>query len=367
MAISKDFLERFLPKPALSGDEDLADKLLFGECLFSCFGGANFRIFITLSTILVPINPGLTLSLALACNRLIAGMGTELPLLCISPLGGRPLDGEHDCRLTLPFATGSIDEERALGTPGLPLVAEVGLSDSDVLKFGGASREKPGISEGFHGLGFTVGELARGGAGFFIAVVEGLATEEEDGDRTGGADIFVAVDNVIGLRVGVAALDVGFDPGLGCLVGVEDLTVDLESGVEDLGVTVGLVDDSVPREVGVADLEGLDEVAVDDVVLEAVFNAGLLDEVKVDLDALNVDRPVGVEGLEPPEEEGLLTPVLEVFNPGKEDACLDVKLLLAVGSVQLDALSGFQTDSSLFSATPSPTKEKGECRVVLEA
>nr|GMD52954.1 hypothetical protein Iba_chr11bCG16520 [Ipomoea batatas] len=36
-------------------------------------------------------------------------------------------------------------------------------------------------------------------------------------------------------------------------------------------------------------------------------------------------------------------------------------------SVQLDALSGFQIDSSLFSATPSPTKEKGECRVVLEA
>lgn len=330
MAISNDFLERFLPKPELSGDEDLADKLLLGECLFSCFGGANFRIFITLSTILVPITTGLTLSLALACNRLIAGMGTELPLLCISPLGGRPLAGEHDCRLTLPFATGSMDEERTLGTPGLPLVAEVGLSDSDVLKFGGASREKPGISEGFHGLGFTVGELARGGGGFFVAVVEGLAMEEEDGDLTGGADIFVAVDNAIGLRVGVDDLDVGFDPGLGCLVGVEDLTVDLESGVEDLGVIVGLVDGSVPR-VGVADLEGLDEVAVD-VVLEAVFSAGLVDEDKVDLDVLNVDRPVGVEGLEPPEEEGLLTPILEVFNPGEEDGGLDVKLLLAAGS-----------------------------------
>lgn len=78
------------------------------------------------------------------------------------PLGGRPRAGEHDCRLILPFEPGSIDDDLELGAPGLPLVAEVGLSDRDVLKFGGASRENPGISEGFHGLGLKDGELDRG-------------------------------------------------------------------------------------------------------------------------------------------------------------------------------------------------------------
>lgn len=82
IAISKDFFDSVLPNPVLSGEEDLADKLLLGECLLlSCLGGASFRIFITLSTILFPIATGLTLSLALACNLLIAGTGTELPLL----------------------------------------------------------------------------------------------------------------------------------------------------------------------------------------------------------------------------------------------------------------------------------------------
>lgn len=66
IAISKDFFDNDLPKPELSGDEDFADKLLCGECLSSCFGGTSFRIFITLSTILVPTMPGLTLSWALA-------------------------------------------------------------------------------------------------------------------------------------------------------------------------------------------------------------------------------------------------------------------------------------------------------------
>lgn len=79
IAISKDFLESVLPNPELSGDEDFPDKLLRGECLSSCFGGTSLRIFITLSTILVPIKTGLTLSFALACNLLPAG--TELPLL----------------------------------------------------------------------------------------------------------------------------------------------------------------------------------------------------------------------------------------------------------------------------------------------
>lgn len=81
MAISKDFFERFLPKPELSGDEDFPDKFLRGESLSSCLGGTSFRIFITLSTILLPMRTGLTLSLALTCNLVIAGTGTELPLL----------------------------------------------------------------------------------------------------------------------------------------------------------------------------------------------------------------------------------------------------------------------------------------------
>ncbi|MFS8013078.1 hypothetical protein Hanom_Chr14g01328541 [Helianthus anomalus] len=99
-------------------------------------------MFMTRSTILVPYNPGLTLSLALAYERINAGIGTELPLLRVTPLGlgSRPLEGEHDCLLTLPLGTGSIDEERLLGAPARPLIDEMGLSLSEVLKLGGASR-----------------------------------------------------------------------------------------------------------------------------------------------------------------------------------------------------------------------------------
>lgn len=250
------------------------------------------------------------------------------------PLGGRPLAGEHDCRLILPFEAGSIDEDRELGAPGLPLVAEGGLSETDVLKFGGTSRENPGISEGFHGLGLTLGELDLVGAGFLAAVETGLfeTTEEEVGDLTEAAGVFV------GLRVGVEALDVDFDAGKeDCLVGVEDLTVGLAVGVEDLGGTVGFAED-VGR-VGVADLEGFD-VAVDvsldvfEAVLSAVANVGLF-AAEVDLDVeLKVGRPVGVTGLDagPPEEDGLRSPPVEVFNPGDEAGCLDDKVLLAAGS-----------------------------------
>ena len=80
IAISKDFFESVLPKPELSGDEaDLPDRLLWGEFLSSIIGGASFRIFITLSTILLPITTGLTLSFTLECPRLTAGM--EFPLI----------------------------------------------------------------------------------------------------------------------------------------------------------------------------------------------------------------------------------------------------------------------------------------------
>ena len=79
IAISKDFFESDLPKPELSGDEDdLPDRLLWGEFLSSSLGGASFRIFITLSTILVPMITGLTLSFTFEYPRLTAGI--ELPV-----------------------------------------------------------------------------------------------------------------------------------------------------------------------------------------------------------------------------------------------------------------------------------------------
>lgn len=283
---------------------------------------------------------GLTLSLALACSRLMDGTGTELPLLC-TPLGGRPLAGEHDCRLILPFEVGSTDEDLAFGAPGLPLVAETGRSDSDVLKLGGASRENPGISEGFHGLGFTVGELARGAAEFRDAVIADLVPEKEDKGLTGGTVVFVVLDIDVGRRVGVAALDVDFDAVIeALLVGVDDLALDLAVGVEDLGGTVGFAEVMVAREVGVADLDDLDvvvvdivlEVAVDVIALVAALDVDLDAEVMVDLDELNVGLPVGVEGLDPPEEDGLRRLELEEFNPEEEASCLDSMLLLAVAS-----------------------------------
>ncbi|KAF9676919.1 hypothetical protein SADUNF_Sadunf08G0053400 [Salix dunnii] len=265
------------------------------------------------------------------------------------PLGPRPLDGEHDCRLGRPLV-GSTEEDRELGAPGLPLVAESGRSDTEVLKFGGASSEKPGISEGFHGLDFTVGEEPRDGTGFLAAVGADLVTAGADlvsvgADKltdlvTVGADKLGELYGVDSRRVGVAALDVNLDGGIeGLAVGVEDRVVDLVSvadrvvdldGVEDLAgtvefveevvdlaaetvglaaETVGLDEDSVAREVGVDDLEGLEPV-------------------------VTVGHPVGVEGLDPgpPDDEGLRIAAPEEFNPGEEADCLDTKLPLPLGS-----------------------------------
>lgn len=285
------------------------------------------------------------------------------------PLGGLPLDGEHDCRLTLPFDTGSTDEDRTVGPPGRPLLAEIGLSvGSDVLRFGGASRENPGISEGFHGLGFTVGELDRTGTGFFAVLETNLVTDEEDGDLTGGADVIVA-----GLRVGVADLDIGFDAGIvGLAVGVDDLAEGLAVGVDDLGGTVGLAEGKVAREVGVADLEGLDmatDAALDVVVIdgfEPVVRAGLGAEIMVDLDvALKVGRPVGVEGLDPPDDEGLRSPALDVVNPGDEVACLDGKLFLT--AVSTWGFANFNKENKLQNKITSTSTDanSGSIRYVL--
>ncbi|KAL6980688.1 hypothetical protein U1Q18_022325 [Sarracenia purpurea var. burkii] len=151
---------------------------------------------------------------------------------------------------------------------------------------------------------------------------------EEGGDLTGGAD-------VVGLRVGVAVLEVDLDDAgnVGLVNGVEDLSVVLDRGVMDLAGTVGLLEVNVALEVGVEDLEGLGptvDVGLEDVVdvdLGAVVGGGLAAEA-------NVGRPVGVAGLDPgpPDDEGLRVTVLELFNPGAVDVCLDAKLLLAAGS-----------------------------------
>lgn len=262
----------------------------------------------------------------------------------------RPLEGEQDCRLGLPLEPGSMEEDRELGAPGLPLAAESGLSGTDVLKFGGASSEKPGISEGFHGLDFTVGEAPRGGTGFLDVI--GAGFETEDDDLIGGADALDTLDGVEGRRVGVDALDVDLDGGkVGLAVGVEDLAVDLDKGVEDLAGTVGLAAGTVDLAAGTVDLVaetvGLAARTVDLVVATVGLVAeteGLVEgkvalEVGVEdlegLDAVvNVGRPVGVAGLDPgpPDDEGLRVPALEWFNPGEEAACLDTKLLLVVGS-----------------------------------
>lgn len=253
------------------------------------------------------------------------------------PLGARPLEGEHDCRLGLPLEPGSTEDDRELGAPGLPLEAESGLSGSVVLKFGGASSEKPGISEGFHGLDFTVGDAPRDGTGFLAVAGTGLETEGEDLD--GGADILGVVDGMDGRRVGVDALELDADLGggtVGLEVGVEDLAIDLD-GVEDLEGIVDLVAEMVDLGAGIVDfVVGTVGLAAEFVDL---FNGRLAREVGVDdLEGLgaevNVGRPVGVAGLDPgpPDDEGLRVPELEELNPGEEVGCLDIKLLLAAGS-----------------------------------
>ncbi|KAK6933025.1 hypothetical protein RJ641_035919 [Dillenia turbinata] len=309
MAMSKDFLESVLPKPELSGDdEDFPDML--GECLSSCFGGTSFRMFITLSTILAPIKTGLTLSLALICTLLTAG--TELPLLRTVTFVTGLLEGEHDCRLGRAGGPGSTEEDRAAGAPGLPLEAERGLSGADVLKFGGASSEKPAISEGFQALDLTVGQAPRAGMGFFVAVDVEAGLVTEDGRRVGVADLELVA--------------VGLDAGIeGLAVGVEDLAVALEVGVEDLAEAVGLVVGTVGLVAGL--------VAGTVVLVGAVALVGVAGLDGLDPD-VTVGLLVGVAGLDPgpPDDKGLRVTPLEEFNPGDKTGCLDTELPLAAGS-----------------------------------
>ena len=78
-AMSSDFFDRVLPKPAPSGErEDLPERLLWLDRWSSCFGGTSLLMFTIRSTILFPIRTGFMLSLAFACGLLDGG--TELPL-----------------------------------------------------------------------------------------------------------------------------------------------------------------------------------------------------------------------------------------------------------------------------------------------
>lgn len=258
-----------------------------------------------------------------------------------------PLEGEQDWRFGRAAGPGSTEEDLELGAPGLPRVAEVGLSGSDVLRFGGASSEKPGISDGFHGLDLTVGELPLEGAGAVVVAADaellgivgpGLEIEE---DRTGpgkllcwvwmgGAeDRLVGVDDldagllcagkegldkgVVDLVAGIDDLEVGVDDllagadalpeGTDVLVAVAgpdvlDGVVDLDEGSADL------VEESVDLEVGVEDLGAVGPVLAGRVA-RALGDAGLepLDAV------VDAARPVGVDGLEeldvsPPDDVG---------------------------------------------------------------
>lgn len=176
-------------------------------------------MFTTLSTILLPIATGLSPLLAFPRPRAPG----RLPL--VFPTGARPLDGEQDCLLACPAPLlmaplpRSMEEDLEPGaeaTPGLPLVAETGLSDAEVLRFGGASNENPGISRGFHGFDdFTVGvgEVPREGA--LLETIDGpVGVGVGEVPREGA--LLETIDGPVGvgdLRVGVADLDKGFLEG----------------------------------------------------------------------------------------------------------------------------------------------------------
>lgn len=211
----------------------------------------------------------------------------------------------------------------------------------EVLKFGGASRENPGISDGFHGLDLTVGDAPRGdGAELLVAGAELLVTEE---DRVGvGADFVPELELELELELGTTAAG-GPEARREVAVGVADLLDEdwllgapaaaadeerLEVGVEDLAVVgvddlggaaaAGLVDEvMLAREVGVEEREGLEEVTA----------GGCL------------GRPVGVAGLDetelrlrPPDDEGRRVPTPEALEPEEEIGCLETRAPTRVGA-----------------------------------
>lgn len=196
-----------------------------------------------------------------------------------------------------------------MGAPGLPRDAEEGLSGIDVLRFGGALAENPGISDGFHApLDLTVGEVPRECAELLVVADAGWVAEE---DRAGGADALVTADGVDGRRVGVADLEEALLGATtdGLDVGVEALAA---AGVDDLGGAA------------VAGFEGTEEA------LEVGVEGRRLLEVTG-----KVGRPVGAAGPRGADDGVLRVP------PPPEDAacCLDAKISLAEeeGSRGLDS------------------------------
>lgn len=132
-------------------------------------------MFTTLSTICVPINTGFTSSFSIPYPLLFESRAVAL--LKIVAVVARPLEGEHDFRLGFPLVV----EWRVPGAVGLPLDADAGLLGTNVLELTEESRERLGVSKGFNGLGFTVGEVPRDGAVFFSVVVP-VFVDEEDRD-----------------------------------------------------------------------------------------------------------------------------------------------------------------------------------------
>lgn len=122
---------------------------------------------------------------------------------------------------------------------------------------------------------------------------------------------------------------------MGREVGVEDLTVDLD-GVDDLEGTVGLAAATEGLVDGTAGLvvegEGLVEGRLDLLEGSVGLEVGV-EGLKVLEEVVRVDRPAGLDGLDPgpPEDEGLRAPATEDI-PKDEAGCLDARLLAVTGS-----------------------------------
>lgn len=151
---------------------------------------------ITFSTILLPIticpdaSPELVptpLPLILVCIVLME--------LGLSDVCNRPLVtlGEHDCLLDDLFISEVFStwvDLVKVPDPGLvrdePLVFEVDRSGIVVLRFGGGSKENPGISDGCQSRGLAVGELPREEAVLLEGREVALLTEDDLLDATTG-------------------------------------------------------------------------------------------------------------------------------------------------------------------------------------
>lgn len=167
IAISNDFLEIFLPNPALS--------VTFVE---------DFRGFRIAKSVTCETFRGSCISATcpFECTRPLPGASVSLPLAImgeeclLGALNGPVVSG-------FPFIVTAI--------PGRDLPAEIGLSGKVVLRFGGVSREKSGGTIGCcGGRTLGLGELGRDdGAGFRPfdrtrpAEVEGPAAEDKEGTR----------------------------------------------------------------------------------------------------------------------------------------------------------------------------------------